>query len=155
MHTGDQARRYAWLVALAALPTLTTGCSSSGLSIEGKDPLAIVHRSSISMTAIIMGTLRYDAESKCLRLVMPGPGDPQATPVWPDGTQPVIDGKRRGVDVPGMGPVLEGDKITGGGGASTWRKNPPAGIKIPDGCLPDGPDGTVMIISKVTKVERS
>ncbi|GAA3801887.1 hypothetical protein GCM10022226_22130 [Sphaerisporangium flaviroseum] len=59
------------------------------------------------------------------------------------------------MDVPGIGLVLEGDKITGGGGASTWRKDPPAGIKIPEGCLPSGPDGTVIIIGEVTEVKRA
>lgn len=134
------------------LPVLVVaGCASTGFRLEGQDPIILVHGSSISMKAEFFGTLAFDAKSRCLRLRSVSGAGTEATPVWPDGTEPLLAGGRRGVDVPGVGTIMEGDRFRAGGGGSTWRTNPPPGVKIPDDCLPPGTDGTVFIIGEVQR----
>ncbi|MER5648328.1 hypothetical protein [Streptosporangium sp. NPDC002524] len=142
----------AGLVIASLLAVVSCADSSAPkVRVEGTDPIIIVHSYEGSHDALISGNLAYDAKSKCLRVG----DDRSATPVWPENTRPVLVDGRRGVELPGIGTALEGDKVEGGGGGSTWRKDPPAGVTFPEGCLPPGQDGTVIIFGEVTGVTRA
>jgi hypothetical protein len=102
----------------------------------------------------IAGTLVYDPGTKCLYLLERPGGDGRTDGLsdeviedlldrygeewlkgllWPPGTRPVVaeDG-RRGVDVPGHGRVLDGDRVEAGGGAPS----DPTRYRIPEDCIP-------------------
>ncbi|MGW0592782.1 hypothetical protein [Streptosporangium sp. NPDC002607] len=143
------------VIALLFALMACTNSSAPKVTITGTDPLIIVQRFTGAHEALLSGTLTYEAGSKCLRIGPAGGGGQSATPVWPSDTRPVLIGGKRGVDVPDVGTILEGDGVKAKGGGSTWRKNPPSGVAIPDNCLPPGPDGAVMIISEVIAVTRS
>ena len=137
---------YACLLAFTA-----ANCApGSRITVEGRDPIIVTHRSTVTLTAEIHGVLRYDPLSRCLRISLSGASP--ALPVWTAGTKPVYKEGRRGVDVPNVGLILEGDRVVGVGGASAWRSHPPSGVKLPDGCLLSGPDGTALILARVTQV---
>ncbi|MEW1838936.1 hypothetical protein AB0392_13355 [Nonomuraea angiospora] len=132
-----------------------TGCASTGVRVEGDDPVIFVHGSSVSMKAEFSGVLTFDGESRCLRLGSASGTGTEAMPVWPDGTTPIRVKGKRGVTVPGVGVIVEGDRFRAGGGGSTWRANPPQGVIVPEDCLPPGAEGTVFIIGEVDDVQPS
>ncbi|MGW4642446.1 hypothetical protein ACWEN6_28290 [Sphaerisporangium sp. NPDC004334] len=143
-------------VVLVVLPG--AGCADSRgekLRLQGDDPLIIVRASSFHQLALISGTLTYDAASKCLQF-RHNPAAPPATPVWPEGTTPVLESGRRGIDVPGLGGIHDGDGVTGAGGFVTWGKAPPSALGIPGAarCLAGNPEGTVVIFGNITGVDR-
>lgn len=136
------------------LPVLiVTGCASTGVRLEGQDPVVLVQSFSISMQAEFSGVLAFDAKSRCLRLRSVSGAGMEATPVWPEGTVPLQVRGKRGVSVRSVGAIVEGDRFRAAGGGSTWRAHPPRGVTIPEGCLPPGADGTVFIIGEVDEVQ--
>ncbi|NUW44619.1 hypothetical protein [Nonomuraea rhodomycinica] len=85
-------------------------------AVTGDDPSIVVHALTYGADMIVGGTLRYQAEGRCLTVSSPRDGrETVFTPVWPAGTRPVNDGARRGVDVPGFGRIMEGDRVDAGG----------------------------------------
>ncbi|MBX9362895.1 hypothetical protein [Streptomyces sp. WAC04114] len=94
--------------------------SDEKLSFVDSDPKIIVHDLAVSPGMTVSGRLTYSADSKCL--VVNGERAEEAftaTPVWPKGVEPVLNGGKRGVRVPGFGTVLEGDTVHAGG--SYWK----------------------------------
>ncbi|MEU3932802.1 hypothetical protein AB0E85_12310 [Streptomyces sp. NPDC029044] len=94
--------------------------SDEKLSFVDSDPKIIVHDLAVSPGMAVSGRLAYKADSKCL--VVSGKRAEEAftaTPVWPKGAEPVLNGGKRGVRVPGFGTVLEGDTVHAGG--SYWK----------------------------------
>ncbi|MDX3387304.1 hypothetical protein PV682_38560 [Streptomyces niveiscabiei] len=86
------------------------------ISLTGTDPQIVVHDLALAADMSVGGRLAYVEVGKCL--VVHGKRAEQEftmTPVWPEGTEAVLSGGKRGVKVPGFGPVLEGDAITAGG----------------------------------------
>jgi hypothetical protein len=55
--------------------------------------------------------------------------------IWPAGSTPILEDGRRGVDVPGVGSVFEGDTIRAAGGAVDATNWPEIGQEMPD-CRP-------------------
>ncbi|MER7132392.1 hypothetical protein [Streptosporangium saharense] len=137
------------VISLLSALVACANLSGPKLAVVGTDPVILVHRSTGSQEALLFGKLAYEAKSRCMRVNAADGGRQTATPVWPSGTRPVLVEGRRGVEVPGAGTFLEGDRVEAKGGGSTWRTNPPAGLVIPEGCLPDG-EGTVMIFGEVS-----
>jgi hypothetical protein len=88
------------------------GQGTPEISLHGDDPRIATHNFRGVNTVGITGTLGYDADSSCLFLTSgQGGSGPRSLPVWPDGTNPVIHEGRRGVEVPGIGRILEGDPV--------------------------------------------
>lgn len=92
------------------------------------------------MDAGLAGTLWYDAESRCLFVRHSADGQERLFGLlWPPGTTPVIDDDgRRGVDTPGKGLILDGDRVEFGGGAVF----PPFEFDVPEDCVPETEFGT-------------
>ncbi len=97
----------------------------------------------------ILGTLVYDPANKCLFLRHTHPATPGETSplIWPDGTEPIISGGRRGVDVPGKGEIVDGDRIDAAGGGIDRAAL--AAIRSPQGCLGSERD-RVIAVTQVT-----
>jgi hypothetical protein len=121
---------------------------------EGEDPLIIIRDMS---TSYLMGekrTLGYETESKCLVLLKK---EGHSAIVWPKGTHPINHNGRRGVDVPELGPIYVGDKLSMVGGYEFWGKQPPAKFHLKKAakCIKKSPDGEVFIAGRLESVERT
>ncbi|GAA0939651.1 hypothetical protein GCM10009560_50520 [Nonomuraea longicatena] len=82
----------------------------------------------------ITGTLTYSQTGKCLFLTHVQGGTENTTPlIWPAGTRPFLRSGKRGVRVPGRGPIMEGDRVEGGGGGVGFFSL--SGGAAPPGCL--------------------
>lgn len=102
----------------------------------GEDPVILVHDLEGGMDMEIVGTLEYDTTTGCLLLMTQEPtgGEFLTLPAWPDGTRPVMEDGRAGVDVPGVGVILDGDEVDGGaGGVDPGTLGE---VDLPAGCGP-------------------
>lgn len=121
---------------------------------EGDDPLIIIRDTSASYLMGEQRTLGYDAESKCLVLTQK---HGHSAIVWPKGTHPINHNGRRGVDVPKLGRIYVGDRLSMVGGYEFWGKQPPAEFHIDNAakCIRKIPDGEVFIAGHLEGVERT
>jgi hypothetical protein len=113
-----------------------TGCVSATGEIHrvGEDPVIFVHDLEGGMQMKVTGTLTYNRTSKCLFLAHTQGGNEEMSPlIWPQGTKPLLRAGKRGVDVPGRDPIVEGDRVDGGGGGVSPGKL--SGVASPPGCL--------------------
>ncbi|WP_067831199.1 hypothetical protein [Actinomadura kijaniata] len=121
-------------VAVAvALALGAAACGGKGIDRTGDDPIVLVHHGYDGEPRIMyVGRLVYDSPSRCLHFAFES-GSRRA-PVWPKGTEPVRRGGKRGVNVPGFGDLLEGERFSTGGGGDVGRA--PKGL--PASCVPKG-----------------
>jgi hypothetical protein len=121
------------LVAAISLSVIS-GCQGDGgpYLVTGEDPVILLHHLEGGMEAEIFGVLEYDSHSKCLFLNGID-GDQLTTPIWPRGTTPIMDNNQRGVQIPGYGTLLEGDKITASGGGVEFSEI--EDLDVPSECL--------------------
>jgi hypothetical protein len=119
------------VVVLAAIGLV--GCTGSRPGMVGEDPRIIVHDFEGGMDGLIIGTLRYDPDSRCLFLEHDDGS--LSAPLWPNGSTPIHQDGERGVDVAGYGRILEGDAVAAGGGGTTLQQV--ADLNIAEDCVPD------------------
>ena len=99
----------------------------------GTDPRVYVSTVDGGHQAEISGRVIYEATSRCLLL-----DTGSATGViWPIGSTPVNQNGKRGVNVPGVGPILEGEAIRAAGGGVSSANWPEIDEEMPD-CRPNG-----------------
>lgn len=129
------------VVSLAA----GVGCARAGPGVSGDDPRIVIHDLEGGMDALLTGTLWYDPESRCLFVRHRPTGEVElAGLLWPPGTRPVIhDDGRRGVDAPGRGLILDGDRVEFGGGF-VFR---PFGFEVPEDCVPETDPGSTAMFA--------
>ncbi|MFD9942582.1 hypothetical protein ACFWYW_22885 [Nonomuraea sp. NPDC059023] len=130
------------LVAIPFLAMVLAACSGNGpvpaaqpspFTAVGEDPAIVVHDLPEAPDMEVGGRLGYVAEGRCLTVT--GMRDGRSvtfSPVWPAGTQPLVRDGRRGVNVPGLGPLLDGDTVSAAG--DEWpgddqrlKNHPPCG----------------------------
>jgi hypothetical protein len=145
----------------ASTPKASTSHAADGivLRIEGGDPKIIVSEAESHHLASLTGTLRYDTETKCLTLSPIPSGRPHAL-VWPKETRPTLINGLRGVDVPSVGSIREGDQMTAVGGTEFWKDQPPAVYKIDNPndaveCVQNIPGRQVFVVGVIENVRRS
>jgi hypothetical protein len=125
-----------WL-ALPAIVAAAVGCGVGGgsdpdrITVAGRDPQILVHHhSEIGMQALLTGKLVYISATKCLVVKNPD----IVVPLWPEGTEPLLENGKRGARLPGNGPVLlEGADVRISGGYVRWKP----GLKLPKDCVAD------------------
>ncbi len=84
--------------------------------VVGDDPRILVSDSGGSeQTVGVAGTVEYDPQDRCIYVMV---GDVRHTAVWPHGTRPVVEDGKRGVRVPDVGVILEGQTFDAGGDLS-------------------------------------
>lgn len=120
-------RRLVWFVAAAAVVAVgiagvlvwqwPRGERSGPLVLRGDDPQIHVFEArnylALGGQLGVKLPVSYDPETRCLYVTYPE--EKRNLPVWPHGTRPVIEDGRRGVRVPDVGLILEGDRITDAG----------------------------------------
>ncbi|MDP4501370.1 hypothetical protein [Nonomuraea turcica] len=156
-----QIKETASQAALLAIVATMAGCGTGkshpdGVTIEGRDPQILVHhRSDRGMEALLTGTLTYNATSTCL--AVRNTADSYATVVvWPQGTKPLAKNGKRGVRLPGdAGTLLEGAKVSIGGGYVNWKASTPAGLDVPNDCITDVADATIFEVNPFNPVSGS
>ncbi|MFC9971488.1 hypothetical protein ACFVH6_11410 [Spirillospora sp. NPDC127200] len=136
-----------WAVAAAVALALTAAACGGGKGVDftGDDPRILVHHGYGDDWPKIMyvGSLAYDPAGRCLHFESES-GERKA-PVWPEGTKPVLKDGKRGVDIPGFGELLEGEKFnTGGAGAAEQTPK-----DLPASCVPK--DGTIVFNAEVNR----
>ncbi|MEV0348913.1 hypothetical protein AB0H88_24315 [Nonomuraea sp. NPDC050680] len=125
-----------WL-ALPAIVAAAVGCGASGgsdpnrITVAGRDPQILIHHhSEIGMQALLTGKLVYISATKCLVVKNPD----IVVPLWPEGTEPLLENGKRGARLPGNGPVLlEGTDVRISGGYVDRKP----GLKLPKDCVAD------------------
>lgn len=135
------ARLGAQVVLVGMMYAVAACAADDPVHVVGSDPVIIVHDFSSGMQMRIDATLAYDPQSKCLRLNFRT--GPSMVPIWPNGTRPLVQDGKRGVQTPAAGRVVEGDAITAAGGTSDWT--PPA--DAPPNCFGPGRESNVFVIS--------
>lgn len=126
-----QARALA--VVLCALAVC--GCSGDkGVDFIDDDPRIFVASSDDGDRPRIgyVGRLVYAAPSRCL-YYQPESGDRQI-PVWPKGTKVINKDGKRGVNIPGFGDLLDGEKFSTGAGGDPGKLPK----DLPKECIPSG-----------------
>ncbi|WP_328969915.1 hypothetical protein [Streptomyces sp. NBC_00239] len=113
--------------------------TSDGVSVVGDDPRILVHELPVAPGMILKGKLDYAEQGQCL--IVHGKRAEEeytAAAIWPKGVQPLADGDRRGVEVPGFGRLLAGDSIVAAG--SFWKSDDKrvAAAGIDSACRPMG-----------------
>lgn len=113
------------------------------LSTIGTDPQIIVHDMSVAPGMIVKGRLGYLRDGKCLVVQGERAGEKfTASPAWPKGVEPVLTGDKRGVKVPGLGVISEGDSIVAGGNFWGVGDKRAKGVEIDARCLAE--DGFIV-----------
>jgi hypothetical protein len=110
-------------VVVAGVLFVVSGCGGSGSQATGAAPRVLVGGiEGGGSDAEIIGVVRYLSEPECFVLgsVMGVDGDGEEVQiryalVWPTGAEPLA-GDVAGVDVPGFGPVRDGDELGATGG---------------------------------------
>jgi hypothetical protein len=148
----------ATLVASGVAGALVVHANRPGpvVRLVGDGPqILVVNRTTVAMAGVgLGGTVIYLPQEKCFVLddteILPPNarrpvGDaptPQPTPtggvhgmIWPYGSTPVHEGERRGVDIPGVGTVWDGDQLVGGGDAGPTSGVATREPSIPTDCL--------------------
>lgn len=135
------SKRYGGVLPALVYLLIAVGCQGGDdVVVIGGDPLIVVHNFSGGHAVLFTGKVEYDSRSKCI--LLRGRGmitgkEWRTVPVWPAGTSPMVDRGRRGVDVRGLGAVLEGETISIGGsrvGAEEFRPE----IDVPAECRRHG-----------------
>jgi hypothetical protein len=140
------------LLISAALLTATACGDRKDIEMVGDDPRVFVQTSKLQAYPDMShgGTLEYSPADKCLYFRT---GQGRVAVVWPPGTRPVLEDGVRGVDVPGVGVILEGVAVGTGGIQLTYGddEDPWAAqvndLEIVTECLPQG--ARIIVMSSV------
>jgi hypothetical protein len=149
------------LVVVTAISTVAwqaySGERSGEVRAIGDDPRVFVYQGS-AHSLVQLGTpmpVEYDRETRCL-FVIDRQGD-RVLPVWPRGTRPVVQDGLRGVRIPGIGVVTDGDELTGGDvvfgdfhDPESWEGIGSSLLDL-DACVPDA--GTFALFAEILGVD--
>jgi hypothetical protein len=150
---------------LTALAVHQHGAQRLQVRVVGTDPRILVATTTAGdahFNALLESKVLYLPTEGCLVLsndhqvplsqTAPPSPTPSAAPtflttfggvVWPYGSKPVKEGDRRGVEIPGVGTVWDGDTITAGGGAMMGDQIPIVAAALapllPTNCTRDMP----------------
>ncbi|WP_143590383.1 hypothetical protein [Thermoactinospora rubra] len=72
--------------------------------------------------------MKWISNDSCLAV---DTGSGVVVPIWPQGTAPLHTGVHRGVSLPGVGDLLDGDRFTGIG---VWHREDPMFLQAPGRC---------------------
>lgn len=108
------------------------------LRVVGEDPRIIVAKLTSYTTAYLPGTLGYAPSARCLFLTHAEPQGRRSTPLWPAGTTPITFQGKKGVQVPGTGRILVGDRVVANGEFSTDAATAGTADMPPCGTEPEG-----------------
>lgn len=109
------------------------------------NPIIMTHdMTDAGMDMAISGTLTYQEENQCMYITEATDGNTLLA-IWPKGTVPMMDHNQYGVNVKGIGPILEGEAIELGGGGIDQTEIESAGY--PEECMAEV-DQVVLINSE-------
>lgn len=109
------------------------------------NPIIMTHdMTDAGMDMAISGTLTYQEENQCMYITEETDGNTLLA-IWPKGTVPMMDNNQYGVNVKGIGPILEGEAIELGGGGIDQTEIESAGY--PEECMAEV-DQVVLINSE-------
>ncbi|MFI7636069.1 hypothetical protein [Nonomuraea sp. NPDC049400] len=144
------------IIAMAGCGAGDSGSNPDRVTIEGSDPLILVHHHTRSgMQALLTGKLVYKPTSKCLVIehIAGAPSSPAVVPVWPQGTKPLIKSGKRGAQLPGNGPILlEDAEVKIAGGYVDWKASTPPGLELPNNCIADVAGSAIFEVNPFTPV---
>lgn len=116
------------------------------ITFTGRDPRILVDaEKDLSLEMNIPGILGYDQASRCLYVTLTDHSPRQlVAPVWPAGSNSIILKGKRGVSVPGAGPIVEGDPVFADAYAE-HASDSFTHLNLPAACVP--PDRDFVFIS--------
>ena len=129
MTVGTRTPTAVLLFSVAALVPLLTSCSTGGANdlTSGEYHVLVSAPADGGDDAGIGGTVGL--VGKCL-------GIGGSVAFWPSGTEIVADDPLT-IDVPGIGEVSVGDKVSGGGGSHAWPVDSSVSTVEPEVSIPD------------------
>ncbi|MEU1727326.1 hypothetical protein [Nonomuraea sp. NPDC005692] len=142
------------IIALTGCGAVVGGSDPDRVSIEGSDPLILVHHhTSSGMQALLTGRLVYRSTTKCLVIegIAGSPSSSSVVPLWPQGTKPLIKDGKRGAQMPGSGPILlEDATVNIAGGYVDWTTSTPPGLELPNNCIADVANSGIFEVNPIT-----